>query len=317
MLVGGVIPNFPGNALLTALFAACSLAALAVKKKRLRETTLLSAWWWSLGAISAIGAVEIVAGLLGVFSPTGLIAARYAAAVLLFCPVLAVLGAKRPQHLAWNFVTISLWAILILPAVEMLLGRRTESLTLGDARGWFLWALILLTPINFLPTRYWFAALVYTAAQIMALAPQLPLPRGRWIADHSAIAAGLLAASLLGASLVARRATVAASNCDRIWFDFRDSFGLLWALRYQERVNAAADAGRWGFYLSWNGLRRASDNILLGALGEEQLLQLRPTITGLLRRFVSNDWVAARLGDDTAMKPTSHPIQDHPSHHAT
>ena len=53
---------------------------------------------------------------------------RFAAAVLSFAPTMALLGAKRPQNGAWQFVVITLWAILALPAFEVLLRGRGEAL---------------------------------------------------------------------------------------------------------------------------------------------------------------------------------------------
>jgi hypothetical protein len=89
---------------------------------------------------------------------------------------------------------------------------------------------------------------------------------------------------------------VNASNpYDRLWREFRDQFGLFWALRLQERVNAVAATENWPFVLTWTGLvERATGQPLL-AVDPAIEPALRTTIKGLLRRFVSGAWIAARL----------------------
>jgi hypothetical protein len=217
---------------------------------------------------------------------------RFAAAGLSFCPVIAVIGAKRPQHAAWNLVVLSLWAIVALPAAEALaLGR---GLQIGAARGWFLWILVLLGPVNYVPTRFWLAAVLVAAGQVLALSPWLPLVREPLVPQPQL--AGLAAAALgvLAAWASARRSPGVGSY-DRLWRDFRDGFGLFWALRVQERVNALAAQNGWDLELCWAGFSRRSDGAPLAAVPAEIEPTLRTAMKGLLRRFVSAEWIAARL----------------------
>ena len=39
----------------------------------------------------------------------------FAAAMIVFCPAMALLGAKRPQDKPWQLIVLSLWGILALP----------------------------------------------------------------------------------------------------------------------------------------------------------------------------------------------------------
>jgi hypothetical protein len=48
--------------------------------------------------------------------------------------MLAVLGAKRPQHAAWSFVVLAFWGILALPAAETYFLQRGQRREMGDAR---------------------------------------------------------------------------------------------------------------------------------------------------------------------------------------
>ena len=84
---------------------------------------------------------------------------------------------------------------------------------------------------------------------------------------------------------------------DRLWFDFRDTFGLFWALRVQERVNAAAQQYDWPLELTWTGFRDTADQSPLAAIDPAIEPALRTTLKGLLRRFVTNQWIAQRRSE--------------------
>lgn len=281
---------------------AAGLTVLFHIRRAIQETTLTSTWWWSLAALVSWSA----ASLLQVGSPL-----RFAAIAMSFCPAVALIGAKRPQHLAWNFVVVSLWAIVILPAAENLFLHPGRPVEMGDARGWFLWILILLAPINFVPTRHWPAAILLACGQIAALGPHLPLLRNDWVADWvtrlglpgwfaaSDLAGMLLAVAAMIAAWARRLTSSSARSCqayDRLWLGFRDTFGLFWSLRVQERVNAAARQYGWPLELAWSGFRSTADGAPLAAVDPAIEPVLRTTLRGLLRRFVSNRWIAERTG---------------------
>jgi hypothetical protein len=85
---------------------------------------------------------------------------------------------------------------------------------------------------------------------------------------------------------------------DLLWLDFRDAFGLLWSLRLQERVNAAAKSAGWEIELAWTGFVDKRPKAAQGIQGISIPQELRPVMSGLLRRFVSKEWIAARLAED-------------------
>ena len=273
--------------------AACSiLLGLWNYRRALAETTLVSAASWSAAATAAIAGVELARAAF-TLPDAWLTPLRFCAAALSFCPLVAVLGAKRPQHLAWNLVVVSLWGVVSLSALTALVMQRGDRFILGDARAWLLWVLILMGLINYLPTRNWLAALLLALGQVILFAPHLPLLRGTWLADLPA--APSLALFVLAIALTVTRLDSNASNkrtgkdsFDRLWLDFRDLFGLLWALRLQERVNAASTAAKWEVELQWSGFEG-------NVIPEQHREPLRQAMTGLLRRFVSHEWIAARL----------------------
>ena len=258
---------------------AVGLGVLLSGRAAIFRTTLRSAWSWAVAALVAWSCVEMFVGS----SRFG--ALRLAAIGLSFCPIVALLGAKRPQDLAWNFVVFSLWGILALPAAEAFFLRGGNVASVGAVRGWFLWVLIMLGPINFVPTRYWLSAILLAAAQVIALGPYLAVVQQPFFRHAELVGLLLATTAMVAAWLIARWSTIPANTYDQQWLDFRDSFGLLWGLRVQERVNAAAKQYGWDLELTWGGFRLPSSNQPLAEINPEIEPVLRTTLKGLLRRF--------------------------------
>lgn len=305
------------SALAAALAASSILLGLMNCRAALLETTLIYAWWWSVAACAVIAGVEIAGVFLPEY-PAWLSPLRFCAAALSFCPLISMLGSKRPQHVAWNFVVLALWGIVSLSALTALAMQRSDRFVLGDARAWLLVVLILIGLANYLPTSNWLAALLVATGQILLFASHLPLLREfPFLANPAAsasLALLLFALALITFRVSSRWPQERADPFDRLWLDFRDLFGLLWSLRLQERVNAAAHVAGWQFELAWGGFVKKEDSQEAitptdpgtptqshghGAqrrYGNQS--ELRPVMTGLLRRFVSHEWIAARLRED-------------------
>jgi hypothetical protein len=224
----------------------------------------------------------------------------FVAACGTFCPFVAMVGAKRPQHTAWSFVVVTLWGLLALPAAEVVFLQPGQRFEINAFRSWFLVALLFAEAVNFLFTRFWFATLLLLLSQVVLLAPYLPIQvpsvaeigeLGRITIGFGSLAAAMVVAKIASGEVL--RAT--QSRFDRLWFDFRDSFGLFWALRLMERVNDTAKQAGWDFDLGWGGFRTKQDFAPLGELPAEIEQPLRNTLAGLLRRFVSDEWIAERL----------------------
>jgi hypothetical protein len=283
------------------LTLAIGLAVLLSTRRAIFQTTLAAAWWWTLAALAAWSSIEIVAANAGAAATGPSFAAfHFAALALSFCPIVALIGAKRPQHAAWNFVVLALWCIVALPAAEAIFSH--GRVLIGFFRGLFLGALILLLPVNFVPTRYWPAALLVAAGQTLGLSPQLHvvgqsavLPYVRLIAPPTAVGLLLCSLGLFTAWALSRGQRKTALALDLLWLDFRDSLGLFWSLRVQERINALTKQHGWDLELAWSGFRRKSSNEPLPSIEPSIERTLRISFKGLLRRFVSSAWIAARL----------------------
>ena len=211
----------------------------------MRGTTLVAPWCWALLAGCVVAGVE----LAGLWSgdggaPPWLGAARYVAAMVTFCPIMAVLGAKRPQDRAWHIIVLALWCVLSLPAVQDVIYHYGRPVSLDSAWRWFLGILIGVGWVNYLPTRYWPSSVLCGLAQVALLADFLPVPAALPMAAPWRVATALAmfaAASALPACGWPRRRST-ADTFDRLRRDFRDAYGMLWAVRIGQRAGETAQA---------------------------------------------------------------------------
>jgi hypothetical protein len=297
--LAGTVVVAPGGA--TAVIA-LSLLALALwlrTRRAVSGTTLLAAWGWTGVTLAA----QSAAAWACTRGETGLPAAwSYLAAVTVFGPTMAVLGAKRPQHRAWQWIVLVLLIVLAMPGLEALLFGR-QSVLLHVVPAALAGLLIALAVFNYLPTRFWLGVICLGVGETLLMAPYLPgavllMPEPKPVV---ALACEVLAMAVAACS---RRSRSALSPIDRTWRDFRDSVGAIWALRVQERFNAAARQHAWPLELGWSGLttvdgRQArlvpqeATSRSPGSIARRDALPER-TLRMLLCRFVSEAWIKRR-----------------------
>lgn len=271
-------------------------------RRFVKDTTLVGPWLWMQGSLCVIGCTH----LLVAFANRGSVAEStswktavlFAAAATSFCPLMSLLGAKRPQDRGWHFVVLTLWAILVLPVAESLILRHGQVPDVRGARSWFMLILIGLGITNSLPTRFWFPAILFGGGQLLMLATALPFVRE--LVDTSPTITGFSCCAMAGfvASQLACGKSQANGSLDAVWCDFRNPFGLLWGLRVAEQVNIAARSADWPLRLRWQGfMDERGEKLDWSSLPEETRKSLRQVVENLLRRFVSQKWIAARLDD--------------------
>ncbi len=300
----------------------------------LRGTTLLAPWTWAVAAIIAIGSVELI--LAGGFDAPFPWAdhLRFVAATLTFGPMMAQLGAKRPQNRAWQLIVLSLVGIVALPAVEAWLRDRHEF-DMHAVRSWFLLVLIIVGVINNLPTRFGRSTLIFGVAQLALFWPHLPWGDAAEIRPTPLFGLGLIDVALW--ILVRSRANVMTPNTsnhplagepfqsfNRLWRDFRDWYGAVWSLRVLERVNVAAHQQGWNATLDWDGFVRLPDisddagsvadsakannsspaEIVPNLDSSDVAPSIDKVFRGLLWRFVSDAWIESRLRSSEQPEPT-------------
>lgn len=279
-------------------------------RPRLKGTTLLAPWGWSGAALGAVVCAELLAGSGWAASVSQHAEAhiRYWAAITTLAPIVALLGAKRPQDRAWQWIVLSLLSLLVLPSIKAIAFDAGASPEVHTAWRWLIALIALAGLFNYLPTRQAPSAVLFFCAQVLLLAGYLPGANWpgsakRWLAGLTCLVAALLAAS----ATAARRRGAAETPENRLWLDFRDAFGALWALRVAERFNASAVQHEWNVWLSWSGLRQVGgaendkkESGAAAAISAEARPALHQTLKSLLWRFVSPEWVAERLGSDEA-----------------
>ncbi len=240
-----------------------------------RTTTLRHAAWWT-----GVAWIAWMLALLMASSQDGLEPWRFTALCLTGCAGVAVFGARRPHVAAWDFVVSGLFAVMMLPLAE---GLFFGFPSLDPVRTFFLIATLAVICLNYLPTRFCVAAML--AAVALALQLGLTL-RPEMLADKSELLslAGFLLLSLVPwIALKSSRDKQSAnrSEFDRVWLDFRNRYGFLWASRVREQFNRSAHHAGWSARLSWQGLG-ATD--VTEAVQQEML----KTLSALLRRFRSD-----------------------------
>ena len=305
--------GFLTSTALTLALALVGLAALARQRPRLRGTTLMAVWAWSLVSLASIAALEIMIAIAGARPAVDWVASvRLATATSTFCPLVARLGAKRPQDRAWQLVVAALWPILSLPSLDWWLFGGVQEI--HPAQLAFYAILIGTGVINAIATRAWLASLLYAAGQLVLLSPYFPPTQGK-LGETSAALAGLAlivaAQALTSVEFPAARAN--ATRLDRVWLDFRDAFGAVWALRVMERMNAQAVMYGWPVSLSWSGFcdrEKASP-------ASDVPRPIEDSLRTLLRRFVSADWIDQRIDAGRPSDPTPIPAVKPPDAAAT
>jgi hypothetical protein len=287
--------------------ACTAFAGLWCAKNSLRGTTLLHPWTWSIVSIAAVLTSDVINESISA-TAFWLAPMRYVAYISTFCPLMALLGAKKPQSREWNYIVFAMWVVLATPAASALLFPQPEFVIDG-IWSWLLLLLFCLNLANYLPTRFWLAGILFAAAQFTLVHEHLAIfnsaPFIHALTDNMdasgrvlfALLLILLAISAAGLahSRFNRRVPVSRlEGFDRAWLDFRNSYGAIWALRIAERLNAASRTANWDFVCRWRGLQFGRDR---GSMNHDDATAdaIEQALRNLLRRFVSNDWIDARL----------------------
>ena len=288
-----------GGAWIAAGLALGIAGASALGFRWLRGTTLSAPAVWAIAA--ALGVAVVEAGLAWrgpLVDPMTASLWRYAAAAGTFCPLMGVLGAKRPQDRGWQWVVLSLWVILLVPAMQAVAARSGRRLELYGAWQLLLAALIAMGLLNYLPTRYAPAAVLFAIGQALLFGPYLFTINSNGDGWRVAGLVLILAAASTALVIPSRRVAVSSDDGDLSttegfnsrWFAFRDGWGAFWGLRVMQRVNQTAEFSGWPVRLEWwDGFAPIAEGGEVVApdvaLDPQIAAHIQQTLDSLLRRF--------------------------------
>ena len=289
------------DGLVSLLFVA-ALPLLVRALRRVRSTTLRSAGWWAVGAWGVWLSAWVVAELAPDYhQPWGELL-WYLAGLSALCPFVAVLGAKRPGVRVWPwFVLLPLVLVFTLPVTAAAwpfpaggVVRVPLPLMIGFA------VVLLMGAGNYVGTRYAVSSGLAAVGICLVIGPLSDAaPAGLNAMGEARLwGTGCAAAAVLLAARQSSRPTAARSPLERLWFDYRDTYGIVWARRLLERVNQRAEVEGWNWRLSDNGfvpVAAGSPESGEATTAPEADARIEHTFRWLIRRFADPEWIDARL----------------------
>tara|TARA_R110002072_G_scaffold302603_1_gene486641 strand:+ start:98497 stop:99426 length:930 start_codon:yes stop_codon:yes gene_type:complete len=294
-----------------------SLWVVAGSLKRLRSTTLPTAAWCAMTGLGSAAVAQSIE-LINPAQSTGWVdLGWYFAAVVLLCPGIAVLGARRPGASAWAFfVLLPLVLVLMWPAVASFqVARPTDPIEIEVPALVGFGLVLIMSGGNYFGTRYTLSTLYYAAAIVLLVAPMSAAVPDIFPERSTARFIASLAI-LLAIAETHRRSKAAAevgiSRLDVLWFDFMDSFGMVWAKRVMDRINESARHEKWTMQLELHGFvpfaESPSADEMLRTKG-----RIEHTFRFLLKRFVDPEWIDIRLRTTPAGQAPPDEAQDSPT----
>jgi len=241
-----------------------------------RKTTLVHAAFWALATWLAWSSAVCFDALGKNTEP---VFPHYLALALTGCASIAVLGARRPGVVAWNFVVLGLLVVMMFLWFE---GRLAENdLILLRVQKVLLASTVAIGVLNYLPTRAAPTALLLAFGSGLEMVT-LSEPPGMPFEPARQIAWLIVALAPWVAYVRMRQQPLVPSEFDQIWLRFRDSFGMVWAQRLREQFNQSAKNSDWPVVLRWQGLRLAQG---APSPSPEVRQAMLATLRALMKRF--------------------------------
>lgn len=283
--------------------AVCSLfAVLRRLRAGLNGTALEAAWRWA--ALVWLTWIIVMGTTIESFPlhPWADVL-WYFSAVLALTPPIAVLGARRPTSRVWTwFVLVPLVLVFtwpLLPSLRHEHGAASFSVEEPVIVGYVL--VLFMGAGNYLGLRHSLAALLWMAGLLLVVLPLCPATAGWAPGTHAGRLWGTLC--LVASAWTADRMSTrrpgghpgAAPQLDRVWCDFRDLFGIVWARRIQERFNDDARQSGLPLRLGIQGLEDAAGKMSAASFDPQTRAAAEKTLRWLLQKFVDPGWIDRRL----------------------
>ena len=276
-----------------------------------RGSTAVPAALWSAAASTAFAMTmlqqateELDVATLGIY--------RVVVAALSVCPVMSLLGAKRPQYGVWQFIVGSLAVVLALPAVSAVLIHPGALPNLHILGRCLLPVLVIVGWMNFLGTRRAVAATFIAAGHLGLIWPLLPgvefeaaLPQAtRDLMSISFITAGGFIALIQAVLAALKRGAVSVngvqtlpdnedfiSRINTCFFALRETLGAAWTLRLVERFDSLATQRGWPVRLTFQGMHIQEQPVQEAPEDSRWQADTARAMEALMKRFVSSSWL--------------------------
>ncbi|MBC18851.1 MAG: hypothetical protein CMJ74_01155 [Planctomycetaceae bacterium] len=278
-------------------------AALAAMRYRVEQTTLVGPWMWTNIAAGSVVSTSLLIKIVPADFATLL---SYLAVTATLCPMVALLGAKRPQNRAWQWIVAALWLIFFLPAFTAVILRHTV-LQLGGIWTGLIVILVLLPIGNYLSTRYVVSVLLTAAAQIIllldcgaitpAVSPLWAIENG-WFSPNTVALTLFLLATITALTLTPKQIQTSdqADRTTELWREFSQRYGMLWSRRVADRAEKLLKQAGFSLQLGTDAFYLTANRQPIPA--EELPEKATATLRNLLLRFVSQSWMTDVISDE-------------------
>lgn len=288
--------------------------------RKLDHTSLAATRVWIVGVLSVWTIAWLLDSCSRAVAPEVADLIWYATSVISLCPPISVLGARRPGNKAWPaFVLLPMTLVLGWPIFALWFqGSELRGVHLETPQFVAFMLVLVMGVGNYCGTRFTLAAILYglaVASSVVCVSTVAPAA----FADRTFIRPCSVVLMILAAA--STKLSVRDENAarfDRLWFDFFDTFGIVWGRRIQDRINYIADREGLGVRLElegfvWSASKKdvanarvndrqgdstnteaSLDHIDFSLSNSEA--RIEHLMRWLLRRFVDPQWIDARLG---------------------
>lgn len=268
-------------------------------------TALRPALVWAALALALL----LGASLLAAYEPAssgrpGTGGLTYISVLCLLAAFGSVLNARVPGSRVWAGLMALLVLVFLIPWLEGPLRMRRfgglAPLRLDSPWNLFYGFMVTIGVTNYLPTRFALAAIGFAVTFALEY---FGLTRLDWPPERRATVwswvAWAFALSVWAARWRADQGPNSRVPFERLWFWFRDAWGVVWALRIQERFNRTAELKGWPVRLSWFGLvaNGAPERDRAAGVPSEAIAGFR----ALVRRFATAERVEQALNDRSVL----------------
>ncbi len=217
---------------------------------------------------------------------------HYLAATLLLAPLIDILGARNPGHRAWPwFVVCPMVLVLQWPVISHLMSEQATTqfeLPIPAMIGFLL--VLVMGAGNYFGTGNTgtcFFGAIGIVLFVFPVTPWFSWPGNGLLLGSSVC---LTISALLAEGRI--KSDEQSAGHIRLWLDFRDTYGLVWARRVMDRINQFGDREEWDVVMTLDGFQSTVDDTPLNAKTHHRPIEI---LRWVLRRFASDEFLNQHL----------------------